>query len=350
MARRRRRKSPRRIWIVGSLATIAGVWSYGHFVSPVLEGDAPSRSTSNGATDQVTGGSNQRSRDIPRLTSSRPEVPDGGAGRHVSEKGENDAPHAGKPHDPERVRQAQSLLAAGAQAVQRGDLLAARAYYSEAVDGGLDDQQLLDARAALARIGGQTVFSGAIVRGDPFVRRHVISPGETLGAIAKRYSVTADFLAAINNIPDKNQVRAGQTIKVVQGPFHARIDKKTFRMDVYLQNTYVKHYAVGLGAEDSTPSGEWLVGTMLTNPTFYPPRGGAIVAADDPENPLGEHWIGIKGIGGDAVGQERYGIHGTIEPDSVGRSESLGCIRLHNADVSELYTLLVPGKSHVTIE
>jgi lipoprotein-anchoring transpeptidase ErfK/SrfK len=73
------------------------------------------------------------------------------------------------------------------------------------------------------------------------------------------------------------------------------------------------------------------------------------VAADDKENPLGEHWIELRGIAGDALGQERYGIHGTNEPQSIGQSASLGCIRMHNADVAEVYTYLVSEKSHVFV-
>jgi lipoprotein-anchoring transpeptidase ErfK/SrfK len=268
----------------------------------------------------------------------------------VPEKGEEDAPPATVPSDPEKAKRADSLFSEGMRDIQSGALLAARAHLSDAVELGLDQQRMLDARAALARIGTQTIFSGVIVDGDPFVSRVVIQPGETLNKIAKRFDITDDFLASINGIQDKNRIRAGQSLKVVQGPFHARIDKKSYRMDVYLQNTFVRHYSVGLGADDSTPSGVWKVGTKLVNPTYYPPRGGQIVAADDPQNPLGERWIEMIGVAGGAVGQLRYGIHGTIDPNSIGRSESLGCIRLHNADVEEVYNLLIPEKSTITVE
>jgi lipoprotein-anchoring transpeptidase ErfK/SrfK len=72
--------------------------------------------------------------------------------------------------------------------------------------------------------------------------------------------------------------------------------------------------------------------------------------ADDPRNPLGERWIGLEGVSGSAVGMMAYGIHGTIEPESIGKSVSMGCVRLHNADVEQLYDLLVIDKSQVTIE
>jgi lipoprotein-anchoring transpeptidase ErfK/SrfK len=74
-----------------------------------------------------------------------------------------------------------------------------------------------------------------------------------------------------------------------------------------------------------------------------------VIAADDPTNPLGERWIPLEGIEGEAVGQQSYGIHGTIEADSIGRNRSMGCIRLTNADVEVLYDLLVESKSMVRI-
>ena len=44
-----------------------------------------------------------------------------------------------------------------------------------------------------------------------------------------------------------------------------------------------------------------------------------------------------------------YGIHGTIEPESIGKAVSLGCIRMHNDDVAALFRLMLPGRSTVTI-
>ena len=46
---------------------------------------------------------------------------------------------------------------------------------------------------------------------------------------------------------------------------------------------------------------------------------------------------------------EGYGIHGTIEPDSVGKSESRGCVRMHDKDVEIVYDLLTIG-SEVVIQ
>ncbi len=340
--RYRKRNSSRRIWVAFFLATAAGIWTYGRFVSPVLEGEEPRESASSSLV------ANNVPSPVPQLTSRRPETADRSPDQGVPEKGED---RQTQPRtDSDAAKRAKSLFSSGMKAIQGEDYLTARSHLSEALQLGLDGQAMIDCRAALARIGTKTIFTGAVTKDDPFVRRYVIQPGDSLSKIAAKYSITAEFLADINGIRDVNRISAGRTIKVVQGPFHVHIDKASFRMDVRLQNTFVKHFAVGLGVDDSTPCGEWLVGTKLTNPTYYPPRGGKIMAADDPANPLGEYWIELKGVSGDALGQQRYGIHGTIEPDSIGRNASHGCVRMHNEDVGELYKLLIPGKSRVTIE
>ena len=243
-----------------------------------------------------------------------------------------------------------SLIVAGNQAVERNELVAARAYLTEALTAGVEDSDALLLRAELTRIGNETVFSPRIFENDPFVARYVIQPGDTLGKIAKANKISAELLARVNGIKDKNRIRAGQTIKIVKGPFRAVVDKSAYSLDLYLSDTFVRHYKVGLGADGSTPSGEWRVGTKLINPTYYPPRGGQIVAADDPANPLGERWIGVIGVSGEAAGQERYGIHGTIAPESIGQSVSLGCIRMYNEDVEALYNCLIEKHSTVTVQ
>ncbi len=192
-------------------------------------------------------------------------------------------------------------------------------------------------------------MSSKIVPNDPLVDRYVIKDGDSLVKIAAQYFVSSDLLARVNGIADKHRIRSGQTIKVVKGPFRASVSKSKFRLDLYLQDVLVKSYTVGLGADGSTPTGEWRVGTKLVNPTYYPPRGGDILSADDPTNPLGERWIGLIGVSGEALGQERYGIHGTIEPDSIGKNSSMGCIRLRNSDVEVLYDFLVEKQGTVTI-
>ena len=60
--------------------------------------------------------------------------------------------------------------------------------------------------------------------------------------------------------------------------------------------------------------------------------------------------MGLEGTDGQAVGQRSYGIHGTIDPASIGKMSSMGCIRLKNEDVEVVYKLLIPDKSMVVVK
>ena len=245
---------------------------------------------------------------------------------------------------------ASKALARAEQALAAGDLLAARALYRAAFNPAAPQQVIEPIAKKLHRLADDTLFSLKVLPKDPLTGFHVVEKGETLGKIAKNYKVTATLLAKINELRNPNLIRYKQRLKIIHGPFHAVVYKKRYKMFVYCQDTLVRIFPVGLGAEGTTPEGLWRIKDRLINPTYYPPRGGKIIQADDPNNPLGEHWLSLEGLEGEAKGQERYGIHGTIEPESVGKDVSLGCIRMYNEDVSFLFDLMTVGSSLVTVK
>lgn len=331
---RRRRRRGLTPGIVSLLIVVAGVW----WLYPVGELGIEQKPK-------------QHSQNLPLLITDRPEDTQGFPSRpNIPEKGETKTPQA-KPSadEPVTLARARTLIDAGKQALQKNDPIAARTYFSEALTADLPEEDVKLLRAELSRIGQLSIFSARVFPNDPFVSRYVIHAGDTLGKIAKAHRVSPELIAKINNISDPNRIREGQSIKMIQGPFHIEVDCGSFTMGVYLGSTFVKQFPVGLGLDNSTPRGQWRVTTKLLNPTYYPPRGGQIVASDDPENPLGERWIGLKGISGEATGQLRYGIHGTNEPESIGKNVSLGCIRMHNEDVESLYSYLIEKYSTVTV-
>lgn len=165
-----------------------------------------------------------------------------------------------------------------------------------------------------------------------------IQPGDQLQKIARKYQLSWQYLSRLNQV-DARKIRPGKLLKVFQGPFEAKVDLSDFELTILLNGQYVKRYQVGIGKTNSTPVGEFSVREKLENPTYYGPNG-LVQEADDPENPLGERWIDIG---------NSFGIHGTIEPDSIGKSESAGCIRMRNEDVAEVYDLLTVG-SQVRIQ
>jgi len=170
-----------------------------------------------------------------------------------------------------------------------------------------------------------------------FADPHFVDYSETLGSIAKKFDVPWQYLARLNRVSPED-LQAGQQLKVIQGPFGAVIDLDDFCLTVHAHGWYVHRYPVGIGAENGTPIGKFKVEEKLENPTWYNPDGG-VVDADDPENPLGEYWLGLG---------NHIGIHGTINPESIGRAVSRGCIHLNDQDIEEVFGLLTVG-SQVTI-
>jgi lipoprotein-anchoring transpeptidase ErfK/SrfK len=253
-----------------------------------------------------------------------------------------------------------SSLIAGAQSdIDAGKLLDARSQLNDAMQSGdLSDSQLTSVKSMMSQINQTVIFGRQRFADDSYGGTYVVQPGDNLARIAVAHDCTWEMIGRINGI-DPRHLRAGATIKVIQGPFFAVVDKRKFTMDMYLgglpgekSSMYVTTYMVGLGRDDSTPPGTWMVEPhrKLKHPAYYSPRGDGVMYADDPKNPLGGYWIGLTGTEGQAVGKLSYGIHGTIEPDSIGKQSSMGCIRLRSDDIAVVYDMLVEGKSMVVVK
>jgi lipoprotein-anchoring transpeptidase ErfK/SrfK len=102
---------------------------------------------------------------------------------------------------------------------------------------------------------------------------------------------------------------------------------------------------VTTGSEhDPLPIGEWKVNGITLNPPFRynpdlfwdaDPTHTKALIKPGPNNPVGLVWIDLS--------KEHYGIHGSPEPASIGRSQSHGCVRLTNWDAVRLATFVKPG-------
>jgi len=240
----------------------------------------------------------------------------------------------------------------------QGKLVEARAEYNAAMYHPEAGSALVLIRRRMSEINDVLLFSSTIVEGDPHAERYKIKSGDMLSTLAPRYRIDWRFLTRINGIRDPSRIREGQTLKVVNGPFHVVINKSEYRMDLYIgqpdaegRRMYVRSYLVGLGEHGSTPTGEWIVrrNSKLINSPWRNPRTGEYFAADNPNNPIGERWIGIQGVDPQTQHLEGFGIHGTIEPESIGRQASMGCVRMMPDDVEWIYDMLVGGYSSVII-
>ena len=209
----------------------------------------------------------------------------------------------------------------------------------------------------LQKINDVVVFSDRKFAKDQHQTAYTVAAGDNMQKIANKFDVTVGFLQRLNHISDPRRLRLGASLKVARGPFHAIVNKTTFTIDLYqgkpdqTGSVFVKRLRVGLGENDSTPPGLWKIGDKLVNPVYYNSRdtGPRVINADDPQNPLGERYLALVGVQGPSVGKEGYAIHGTIDPSSVGKKMSLGCVRLLNEDVNLVYDMLVKEKSTVAV-
>ena len=100
----------------------------------------------------------------------------------------------------------------------------------------------------------------------------------------------------------------------------------------------VAMFTVTTGSEhDPLPLGEWKIVGIDKNPPFhYNPNlfwdakatDKAATLPPGPNGPVGVVWIDLS--------KQHYGIHGTPEPQTIGRTESHGCVRLTNWDAARL--------------
>jgi LysM repeat protein len=169
-----------------------------------------------------------------------------------------------------------------------------------------------------------------------FLEPYVIQSGDYLQKIAPKYGISWQYLANMNAI-NPRRIRVGQKLKVIKGPFSVFVDLSDFELTVHCHGFYVKRYTIGIGKDGASPQGKFTVLNKVEKAAWTDPNGN-VVPGDDSTNPLGSHWIDI----GDG-----FGIHGTIEPDSIGKAESRGCIRMRNSDVKEVYDFLLNGSEVV---
>lgn len=119
----------------------------------------------------------------------------------------------------------------------------------------------------------------------------------------------------------------------VNQPTRLEISLGRRQVSLYKGKTRVKSYTIAVGRRGwETPTGNFQVAQMLRNPTWIHPFTNEAIPGGDPQNPLGNYWIGFW-----TDGRNWIGFHGTPNPESVGKAASHGCIRMYNKDIEELF-------------
>jgi len=180
--------------------------------------------------------------------------------------------------------------------------------------------------------------------------------GDTTPSIAERYNLGVNAIVAANpGIRENMLIQAGAPIKIsgqfLLPPLPRRgivINLSEMRLYYYPEGSNeVMTFPIGIGRIGKTiPIRPTKVVRKTINPTWTPPQdirefdeqlGIKVprVVLAGPDNPLGPYAI--------YLGIPTYLIHSTIFPESIGNRSSFGCIRMHENDIKQFYSLMKPG-------
>ena len=127
------------------------------------------------------------------------------------------------------------------------------------------------------------------------------------------------------------------------------IDIKTGERRLYLVlgDGHALRYVVGVGRAGKQWAGTSYINGKYIRPPWSPPAEvrrdkpslPAVIPGGSPRNPMGAAAMTLSG--------GEYAIHGTNAPGSIGGFVSYGCIRMHNADILDLFGRVSVGTTVV---
>lgn len=254
---------------------------------------------------------------------------------------------AGKPREPKPVAPTQAVVEVSApdQSMQdvemvrelksKGKLPEARVKAIEILDKATNGLALAEAEILVGGINVDLVKAPYLI---PEKVEHIVQSGDSLIKLAKKYGTTVELIMKGNNLSG-HTLHTGDRLRILNAPFIIEISKSRNDLVVYMGDHVFKRYRVGTGQYSKTPTGSFKIVDKIQQPTWWRSDGKAVPYGDT-NNVLGTHWMSLDIPG--------YGIHGTWEPDTIGKQASAGCIRMHNDDVAELF-MLVPEGTPVVI-
>lgn len=220
---------------------------------------------------------------------------------------------------------------------KNGELLKARETYQKIIEKFPASVNVSKAQDGVDNLNVKILFS-SIPTKDSFI--YEVQKGDALNKIAKKFNTTPELISKANGLKDAS-LRAGQKLKVSKAKLNIVVDKSQNILTLKSDQDIFKTYRVSTGKNSCTPVGTFKVTSKIVDPPWYPSSGG-MIPAGDPKNVLGSRWMGIS--------KQGYGIHGTTDPESIGKSVTEGCVRMKNSDVEELYSIIPIGTEVVIID
>ena len=324
-----------------------------------IEADSATPKMSPKATNTVIGEANANQNVIGNPTPNANQKQNVNAAQQSAQQTAQQSATATNEHisTPEEIATANSALQA-ALTLADTDPVAARAILTRLLDGSATtNADRLRAYEAINKLNAVLTFSERVLANDPYAKQYTVKEGDSLSNIRKAQHLDCEwrFLQRINHLSNERSIRIGQVLKTPTGSFHGEVHKSEFRLNIFEgdgpDRVMVASYPISLGEFNSTPTGAFAIRprSKLIDPEWRNPRTGQHFQSNDPANPIGERWIGLKGIEPHNKDFEGYGIHGTTDIASIGKQASMGCVRMLPQDVEVVYELLTEPNSIVTI-
>ena len=278
-----------------------------------------------------------------------------GSGGNNGEPGRNQIDVLPPEKDVETSEETKKRIASAVKEFETDKIISSRNALNKILhDATLSHKDRADVKQLLSKLSELWLFSKQVFADDTLTGEYQVAKGDYFSTIAPKYKVPYEIIMRVNGITNAIKLPL-RKIKIVKGPFRAKIQLSKFNLDLYLQDQYVKSYKVGIGKpgeKTTTPTGRWRLnraGKSDQGPSWPNDATGKMVVASDPEYPLGARWIPITCYEGDGVGRTGFALHGTNDPKTIGTRCSLGCIRLRDDHAIEVYNMLAAGISKVDI-
>lgn len=230
-----------------------------------------------------------------------------------------------------------AVLLAKARAMEgAGNLAAAKAAYQQLVAEHPNHREVAQWQRRAEQLSIELLFSPVIT---PKSLQYEVKKGDALEKIAREHKTTVEMIRKANGIAG-DAIFPGMKIKVWNGTFTILVDKSSNLLMLKSDEEIIKTYSVATGANNSTPAGTFKITEKLVNPPWY--KDGKVIPSGSPENILGSRWMGLD--------REGYGIHGTVDPQSLGKQSTAGCVRMSNQEVEELFSIVPQGTAVVIVD
>lgn len=208
------------------------------------------------------------------------------------------------------------------------------AWYNDADLAAEEHQRLED---LLGQLAGTVIYS----QKDLLMPPHIVGAGETLPAVAAPLGVNWQLLAKINGIPLSDELIAGESLKVLRGPFDADVSLSRRRLTLRLTGNYAGSFPMAVGEAAAARSGESLavVAIQRGQPTAPPSVQQASFEIPHPPQPA-EPTIRLEG---DLM------IVAAEDPAEMAHEPPPTHLIVSRAHLADLLDILTPA-SRVTID